>query len=169
MKTIKKTMYLVMVLTAVLFTSCSSDDDNNDDGGGGGSGGSEFLTCKVSGANFEAAQSPAVIVGAQISNGVLAIHGGKNNGETIRITVGDYNGVGTYSAGETITGVNSMMFVTISPVAAWTTIFELASGTVEITSDNGTTVEGTFSFDGYNAADQSTKSVTSGSFKATID
>ncbi len=170
MKTIKKTMYLVMLVTTVLFTACSSDDDNDDnDDGSGGTGGSEFLTAKVDGADFAAAQDPAVIVGASLSNGILAVHGGKNNGETIRITVGDYNGVGTYSAGEIITGVNSLMYVTISPVAAWTTIFELATGTIEITSDDGTTVEGTFSFEGYNAADQSTKNITNGSFKAIIE
>ena len=170
MKTIKKTMYLVMVFTAILFTACStSDDDNNNDDDGGTSGGSGFLTAKVNGIAFEAAQDPAVIVGATVSNGVLAVHGGKNNGETIRLTVGNYTGVGTYSAGESVTGVNSLMYVTISPIAAWTTIFGLATGTIEITSDDGTTVEGTFSFGGYNAADQTTKTITEGSFKATLE
>lgn len=168
MKTIKKTMYLVMLFSAVLFTACSSDDDNGGDDGSG-SGGSEFLTAKVSGADFAAAQDPAVIVGASLSNDVLAVHGGKNNGETIRITIADYNGVGTYNAGETLTGMNSLMYVTISPVAAWTTMFGLATGTIEITSEDGTTVEGTFSFEGYNAEDQSTKNITNGSFKAIIE
>jgi len=168
MKTIKKTMYLVMLFTAVLFTACSTnDDDDNDDDGS--SGGSEFVTAKVNGTDFEAAQDPAVIVGATVSNGVLAVHGGKNNGETLRLTIGSYNGVGTYSAGESITSVNSLMYVTISPVAAWTTIFDLATGTIEITSDDGTTVEGTFSFEGYNAADQTTKTITVGKFKATLE
>ena len=47
--------------------------------------------------------------------------------------------------------------------------FNIGSGTLEVTSDDGTTVEGTFSFEGFNAQDQSTKSITEGSFKATID
>ena len=169
MKILKKSMYLLMVCSIVLFTACSGDDDNNDDDDGGGGGGSEFLTAKVAGTNYEAAQSPTVIVGASKSNDVLAVHGGKNNGETIRITIGNYNGVGTYTAGEVITGVNSLMYVTVSPVAAWTTFFEIATGTIEITSDDGTTVEGTFSFDGYNAENQTTKSITEGKFKAVIE
>ena len=37
----------------------------------------------VDGVDFEAAQDPAVIVGATVSNNVLAFQGGKNNGETI--------------------------------------------------------------------------------------
>jgi len=170
MKTIKKTMYLVMVFATVFFTACSSDDDNGGDGedGGGGSG-SEFLTAKVNGTNFEAAQSPAVIVAASVNNDVLAVHGGKNDGETIRISIFNYDGVGTYYTGDNITNVNSLMYLTLTPSATWTSTFDIGSGTIEITSDNGTTVEGTFSFEGFNAQDSTTKNITNGSFKAIIE
>ncbi len=47
--------------------------------------------------------------------------------------------------------------------------FNIGSGTLEVTSDNGTIVEGTFSFEGFNVQDQTTKVITNGSFKATID
>ncbi len=100
MKTFKSAIYLVLVCTTVLFTACKSDDNNNEEEGGqGGGGGTEFLTAKVDGVDFEAAQDSAVIVGAQVSGSVLAFQGGKNNGETIRGTINDYNGVGTYRTG----------------------------------------------------------------------
>lgn len=169
MKTFKTSIYLVLVCTTVLFTACKSDDNNNEEGGQGGGAGTEFLTAKVDGVDFEAAQDPAVIVGATVSSNVLAFQGGKNNGETIRGTINDYNGVGTYRTGNDISNVNSLSYVTITPVAAWTSTFNIGSGTVEVTSDDGTTIEGTFSFEGFNGADQTTKTITQGNFKATLD
>ncbi|MGV6829556.1 MAG: DUF6252 family protein [Flavobacteriales bacterium] len=166
MKTIKKTLYLVMLFAAVMVSSCNKDDDNNDNGGGNG-GGSEFLTAKVDGSNYEAAQSPAVIVGAQSSNGVLVVQGGTNDGETIRINIGNYNGPGTYHAGD-FTNPNTFSYITL-PNNLWMGGFGLGSGTVNVTSDNGTTVEGTFSFEGVNGQNNTTKSITEGQFKATID
>ena len=158
-----------MLFAAVLFTACSSSDDDGGNAGGGGNGGAEFLTAKVNGTNFEAAQDPAVIVGASISNGILAVHGGKSDGETIRVSIFDYNGVGTYATGDNITNVNSLMYLTLTPLATWSSTFDIGSGTIEITSDDGTTVEGTFSFEGFNAQDSTTKTITEGSFKAIIE
>ncbi len=167
MKTLKNTFRILFLTLAIGFTSCSSDDDN-DAGGGGGGGGEEFLTAKVDGANFEAAQSPAVIVAATTSNGLLTFHGGTNEGNTIRGTINSYTGVGTYTTGDNITNVNSLTYITL-PANSWMSTFDIGSGTVNVTSDDGTTVEGTFSFEGFNPQDQSTKSITEGSFKATID
>ncbi|MBL4664146.1 MAG: hypothetical protein JKY22_11480 [Flavobacteriaceae bacterium] len=173
MKTLKTSVYLVMLCATVLFTACKSDDNNNEgdgDGGGGGGGqGTEFLTAKVDGVSFEAAQDPAVIVGASVSNTIMSFQGGKNNGETIRGTINGYNGVGTYRTGDNITNLNSLSFITISPVATWVSTFDIGSGTIEITSDDGTTIEGKFSFEGFNAAGQTTKNITQGNFKAIID
>ena len=167
MKTLKNTFRILFLTLAVGFTSCSSDDDNGG-GSGGGGGGEEFLIAKVDGADFEAAQDPAVIVSATTSNGVLTFHGGNNSGNTIRGTIQSYTGVGTYTTGDNLTNVNSLTYLTL-PANAWMSTFDIGSGTVTITSDDGTTVEGTFSFEGYNASDQTTKSITNGSFKAIID
>jgi len=170
MKTLKSAIYLVLVCTTVLFTACKSDDNNNEEEGGqGGGGGTEFLTAKVDGVDFEAAQDLAVIVGAQVSGSVLAFQGGKNNGETIRGTINDYNGVGTYRTGNDISNVNSLSYITLTPIAAWTSTFNIGSGTLEVTSDDGTTIEGTFTFEGFNGSDQTTKTITQGNFKAIID
>ena len=168
-------MLLVMSVSLLTLTSCSSDDDSNGDNGG--NSGAEFLTAKIDGANYSAAQSPAVIVGAQSVSGVLAVQGGDNSGNTISITLPNYTGVGTYITGDDLSNQNGIMYLEISGGApsSWGSNFAsaavgtLMAGTIEVTSDNGTTVEGTFTFEGYNAADMSVKAVTQGEFKALFD
>lgn len=179
MRTLKQFMLFTMLFGAFAFSSCSSDDDGGNsggNGGGGGNGGNEFLTAKIDGADFAAAQSPAVIVGAQSTNGVLVVQGGNNNGDTISMTISSYNGVGTYTTGDQIANTNGIMYLEINPSSnSWASNLATAAlgtlqpGTIEITSDNGTTVEGTFSFEGYNANDMSVKMVTQGEFKANFD
>lgn len=169
MKTLTNTFRILFLTLAIAFTSCSSDDDDGGGSGGGtGGGGEEFLIAKIDGADFEAAQTPAVIVAATTSNGVLTFHGGNNSGNTIRGTIQSYTGVGTYTTGDGLSNVNSLTYITL-PANSWMSTFNIGSGTVTVTSDDGTTVEGTFSFEGYNAQDQTTKNITNGSFKATID
>ena len=175
MRNLKQLMLFVMIGSLIALTSCSSDDDNGGDNGGGN--GDEFLTAKIDGADFAAAQSPAVIVGAQSTSGVLAVQGGDNNGNTISMAIPNYNGVGTYTTGDVITNTSFIQYLTLNGTTPNTWASGLGSaavgtimpGTIEITSDDGTTVEGTFTFDGYNAADMTTKVVTQGSFKAIFD
>lgn len=174
MRKLNQIMLLVMAVSLVTFTSCSSDDDNN---GGGSPTGDEFLTATIDGAGFAAAQSPSVIVGAQSTNGVLAVQGGDNNGNTMTITLPNYTGVGTYVTGDNISNQNGIMYLELngmSPVSwasnfATATLGTLMAGSVEVTSDDGTTVQGTFSFEGYNASDMTTKVITNGEFKALFD
>ncbi len=167
MKTMKKLTYLLLMIAAVSFTACSNNDDDNNDGDG--NTGEEYLTAKVDGVSWEAAQTPAVIVSATNQNGILIVHGGKNDGQTIRINIFNYNGVGSYTSGDNITNTNSMSYSTLSPVASWTSTFDIGTGTLQVTSDDGTTIEGTFSFEGFNAEDGTTKSITNGNFKAILE
>lgn len=167
MKTLQKTISLLFISAALVLSSCSKDDDG--DGENNNNSGSEFLTAKVDGVDFEAAQDPAVIVGASQSNNVLAVQGGKNNGETIRINLVGYTGPGTYRTGNDISNTSSVSYITLNPTANWMSTFDIGSGTVEVTKDDGTVVEGTFSFEGFNADDQTTKTVTQGQFKAIIE
>jgi len=175
MKLIKKCTYVLFLFAAVAFTACSSDDDNaeeNNNGNGNGNGNgnaTEFLTAKVDGTDFEAAQDPAVIVAATINSGILAIQGGQNDGQTIRATINGYDGVGTYTTGDGLANTNQLMYVTVTPVASWMSTFNIGSGTLTVTSDDGETIEGTFSFEGFNAENNTTKNITEGSFKATIE
>ncbi len=166
-------MLLVMTVSLVTFTSCSSDDDND----GGNNNVDEFLTATVDGTAFAAAQSPAVIVGAQSTNGILSVQGGTNTGNTISMAINGYTGVGTYTTGDVINNTNFIQYLTISGTTPSTWASGLASaalgtlmpGTIEVTSDDGTTVEGTFTFEGYNGGDMTTKVVTNGEFKAKLD
>lgn len=173
MRNLKQIMLFVMMGSLLTITSCSSDDESGGDAGSG----DEFLTAKIDGADFAAAQSPAVIVGAQSVSGVLAVQGGDNNGNTFSIAIPSYTGVGIYKTGDNISNQNGIMYLEISGSTpnSWASNFAtsavggLTPGTIEVTSDDGTTIEGTFSFDGYNASDMTTKVVTQGAFKAIFD
>lgn len=165
MRKIKKYAVFLIAISLVTFSSCSKNDDEDS-----ATNGDEFLTAKIDGANYAAAQNPAVIVGAQSTNGVLAVQGGDNNGNTITIALPNYTGVGTYKTGDNITNQNVIMYLEISGTrpTSWASNFAtLTPGTIEITTDDGTTVEGTFSFDGSDAS--TTKKITEGKFKAKFD
>lgn len=176
MKTLKELSRYAFIVMALFLTACSEDDDAAaaDDTTTEASG-DEFVTAKIDGADFAAAQDPAVIVGATIDSGVLAVQGGTNDGDTIRITIIGYDGPGTYRSGDNPTNGNMMAFITLTPVANWmnggvTALVEgVGTGTVEVTSDSDGVVQGTFSFKGYNAEDMSMKEITEGKFKANLD
>lgn len=169
MKNLKIKFLLIAVFTVFAFTSCNNDDDDD----GGSSSGDEFLTAKIDGADFAASTSPATIIGATITNGLLAVQGGDNSGNTISFQIFGYNGLGVYATADALIGTNSIRYITISPVATWdssgvTSITGITPGRIEVTFDDGVTVEGTFSFEGYNAADTTTKVITEGEFKAIL-
>lgn len=165
----KFNLLAIAVLIIFSFTNCDNDDDDTP-----GTGGDQFFIAKIDGADFEASQSPAVIIGATSTNGILAVQGGQNNGNTINFSIHNYTGVGTYTAGDAVGNMNVMQYIEISPVGGWlcngvtALVGGLASGSIQITSDDGTTVEGTFSFDGYNGQNQTKKVITQGEFKATF-
>ncbi len=168
MKNSKIKFLLIAILTIFTFTSCNNSDDGND-----GSEGEEYLTAKIDGADYAASTNPATIIGATISGDLLAVQGGDNSGNTISFQIFGYTGVGVYATADAITSTNSIRYITISPVATWdssavTSLAGISPGRIEVTSDDGTTVEGTFYFEGYNASDMSTKNVTEGKFKAIL-
>ena len=164
-----KQFVLLLAISLVTFTSCSKDDDDSSSNGG-----DEFITAKIDGADYAASQDPATIIGATILNGILAVQGGDNSGNTISFQVQNYTGVGIYNTGDSITNTSQIMYLTVSPVATWASslasaaLGTLPAGTIEVTAEDGTTVEGTFSFEGYNASDMTTKNITQGKFKAVL-
>lgn len=169
MKNFNQLITIMLAVFVLVFSSCSDDDDDDNNNGNGGD---QYFTAKIDGADFEAAQTPAVIIGATSTNGVLAVQGGDNDGNTINISIINYTGVGTYTTGDNITNSNIAQYLEINPVAGWLSngvtalVGGLTPGSIEITSDDGTTVMGTFSFDGYNGDDMTTKVITQGEFKA---
>ncbi len=181
MKTLSNLCKYSFIFLALLMTACDKDDDDttDPDDDTATAAGAEFLTAKVDGAAYEAAQDPAVIVGATIGNAggmqVLVFQGGTNSGETISISIVNYDGPGTYTTGDGPTNANSASYITIDPIAAWgsnlvsSLIGELQAGEVVITSQEDGVVEGTFSFEGYNAEDMTSKMITEGKFKANLE
>jgi hypothetical protein len=126
MKTLQiKTIFAILICTT-LFLSCSNDDDDSSGGG------DEYLTAKVAGVNFEASKDPATIIGATISNGILVVQGGDNNGNTISFQVANYTGTGTYKTGDNLTNSNQILYLTINPVASWSSNLATAAlGTLQ--------------------------------------
>lgn len=155
-----KTLKLIFVFTIILgILSCSDSSDEEI-----GLSGEGTLTAKVDGSNFEAL---SVAVGATISNNVVAIQGSNSEGEYIRLNISNYNGVGTYTTGNSISNVSSAMYGLVNPVIAWVSTFDIGSGTIEITEDTDSAIKGTFSFTGVNSDGNTTsKTVTEGNFNA---
>ena len=87
----------------------------------------------------------------------------------------NYSGPATYTTGDNLANTNLIQYITVTPVAGWisnavtASVGGLTPGSITITSDSDGVVEGTFSFDGYNGSDMSTKVITEGSFKANIE
>lgn len=149
---------ILLTLVSVLF-SCSSATD--DDLGLGGEG---TLTAKVDGTDFA---SLKITVGATVTSGVAAIQGSNASGEYIRLNIVNYTGVGTYQTGNSLSNTNSASYGTVNPIKAWVSTFDIGSGTIEITSDDATSISGTFSFTAVNSdGTTTTKQITEGKFNA---
>ncbi|MFK7748766.1 MAG: hypothetical protein AB8B65_10265 [Kordia sp.] len=164
MKNLKKqfNVFCIAILTVTMI-SCNNDDDvaTMDTANTAG----EFLTAKVDGVDFSAME---VSVTATTSNNVLSLVGGDSNGNTFQMAIQNYNGVGTYVTGDVITNSNAMSYITVTPFALWTSTFDTGNGTLEVTTDDGSIIEGTFEFLGYK--DASTRILFSdGEFKANIE
>lgn len=154
MKNFKKLVVLIC-LTMVFSCSNSSDEDLGLTGEGS-------LTAKVNGADFASLNAA---VAAVVTNGVLVVQGSNASGEFIRINISNYNGVGVYKTGDAISNTNSISYGTVNPIATWISTFNVGSGTIEITEETNTAVEGTFSFEGVSDGSPN-KTVTAGKFNA---
>lgn len=184
MKAFKNSIYLGLMVLALALTACSSDDsgDNNDGDDNSNSGGEQLMTAKVDGADFAASQDPADLIGATKSSqggvSILTVQGSTNSGDFINFTVFDYNGTGTYSTGDSPANTSLIQYgelVGTTGADVWASnlassqVGGLAPGEITVTVDDDSVVEGTFSFEGYNPADMTTKTITEGRFKANLD
>lgn len=144
MKSIYKLSILCLFVT--LAFACSSNEENAEEQGGGTTA-SGVITAKVDGKIFKSMEIAST---ALVTNGVLAVQGSDASGTYIRFNIMSYKGKGTYKSGTAINNANSMMYGTISPVAAWTSTFNIGSGTLTIEEETSSRIKGTFSFEGYN-------------------
>lgn len=160
MKTIKTIMCILLL--SVTLSSCTSN------GGDELISGEDFFTAKVDGADWAAITGSSDTIAWTIPHqGIVTIQGSDSNGTAITMNIWNYNGVGTYDFS---TGgfIQYVVGATQPNSGAWAcTTTSGTNGSVEITSDDGTIIEGTLSFVGKNASDNSTKTITLGEFRAT--
>ncbi len=155
-------MKILKNLMLFAFVSILLSCEGNDEDLGINTTNEGSLTANVAGTNFESLKATTSAI---ITNGIAAIQGSNSKGEYIRITLSSYNGVGTYKTGDALSNTNSIGYGTVSPIVAWTSTFDIGTGTIEITEDTATTVSGTFTFLGYNGPNDR-KEVKEGKFSA---
>lgn len=161
MKTLKK---IGLLFFLSLLISCESSNDLES------SGGDDFFTAKIDGETFTAFTGPPDTVAWNSAHtGLRSIQGSTSEGVAISMNITNYNGVGVYDFSKT-GFVQLVSGVTTGNFGAWVcNASSSTTGSVEITSDNGTVIEGTLSFTGLNTDNSSTKVITEGKFRATKD
>lgn len=179
MKTLKKLSIVLCMALAVV--SCNKDDDDNASAGGAGGGGDESFSASIDGTAFEADTDLATLIGGSLTTNagqtVLVAQGSTNSGDFINFSILNYNGVGTYTSGDNLTNPNSIMYGELAgnTINSWASnlatavVGGLRAGEIVVTAQDDDGAEGTFSFEGYNAEDMTTKSVTQGQFKIVFD
>lgn len=170
MKTLKS---LVLILALSLaFVSCKKDDNGGDEG----TAAVGTFTAKVDGQNFEGLTGTVVAqVSASGSTEVIAVSGGTSNSENLQMIVQNFTGEGTYELSFLNIGTYSFLPDPSNPdpntVVVYSTVGDgqTINGEINISSYDGETVQGTFSFSGVNINDPNdTKSVTQGAFNIEV-
>ena len=160
MKTLKtivlKTTILLLLLT-VIISSCSSNDDTSDILAQS----DFFLTAKIDGVDYV---SDFVFVSALADETDIYIISSVGEFSSIGLTLESPISTGTFTP--TAEGATVLFYQETDPFVIWGASEDAGSGTITITENNANYIEGTFSFTGVNPADNTTKVVTQGAFKA---
>lgn len=172
MKTMKNTIYTVLIGLALVFTatSCSKDDD----GGSGGDAAAGTIKAKVDGTVVTTLEMVTI---ATLTGSNLNIQGntGGTSSKAFVLQIQGLDGVGTYPIGG---GANIFNVATYTEITVdisnpantvtnnWQAPFdEMEVGEIRISELTDTKVVGTFNFTGKNVnGDNSTKQITEGSF-----
>ncbi|PVW17121.1 DUF6252 family protein [Marixanthomonas spongiae] len=171
MKTIKTISLILFVSLSLL--ACKSDDDGGDDP----QGGEGNFTAKVDGNSYKGMSGTVV---AEVSgNGAgqtLAVSGGTSKSENLQVIIIGFDGEGTYQLNFTNIGTYSYLPDPNNPdpnsVVVYTTVGDAQNnyGELKVSSYDGDSVKGTFSFTGYNLDDlNDTVAVTEGSFNIKVN
>lgn len=157
LKTILPKAALILLLLTVVLSSCSSDDgdDTNPEQTG------FYLTAKIDGVNYS---RKLVTVSATADGTDVYLISAVGEESSIGLSLESPISTGTFTPD--VGGVTVLFYQEINPFAIWGATEDEGSGTITITKNNATYLEGTFSFTGVNPADDSTKLITEGKFKA---
>ena len=155
LKTILPKSVLLLMLFSAVLSGCSSDDDSSS------SDQEDYnLTAKVDGVDFLVED---IIISA--FNGIGEYYTIFAVGEaSIGLTLKSPLSLGTFATG--VEEEVAMTYQTNVPFAVWGASDDIGSGSINITVNNDTYIKGTFSFTGFNAADNTSKVISEGKFKA---
>ncbi|PKA82417.1 hypothetical protein ATE92_0546 [Ulvibacter sp. MAR_2010_11] len=168
MKTLNKTILILVMAFAATVSSCKKDDD----GGGGGSAGEGTVTAIVNGNSFTSMDiASTASESTSGSNTTITIQGSDASGKGIFLIINGYDDTGSYEISD------SNVFITANYVEAnagnpqnsqsWNAPYQASGvvGEINISEKSTTTIKGTFSFKAKNVnGDQSIKDITEGSF-----
>lgn len=172
MKTMKKTMYILLMALAVIITatSCSKDDD----GGSGGDAASGIVKGKADGVLVTSTEqlTTATVINAG-GTSTVSIQGTNMDGKGFNFTINGFEGTGTYNIGG---GANVFIVAnyiegnSANPAATkiWTAPYDdTVAGEIKISESSDTKIKGTFEFTGKND-DGTFKEITEGSFNVNL-
>jgi len=156
-----KTIFKILLLTFLFINlySCTSNDSSPEE-----EQTTYFIKAKINGALFES-NFPITLNNLTEPN-VISIQGQtQDNTISVHLYIKNYDGSGTYTAGQGINNQNSLLITNLD--GAFLTDFESGeNGTITI-AENGDDLTGTFSFSGFNFQANTSVEVTEGSFHVT--
>jgi Family of unknown function (DUF6252) len=165
MKTLKKTFTILFI--SLVTISCSNDDDNSTTPTPTPS--TSFIRCKIDGVAYEAPVANILADQNEVAWNFRSDISGGVSGIGLDFSINGQAAVGTYTFNTTnVTTIGRLNYR--SPDIYSSGICTGSNGTLTITSKNGNTIEGTFSFTGktFLGCSNSAKSITEGTFKVSL-
>ena len=174
MKTIKHFSFAIVLALTTILTSCS----NSDNGGGGGSASLGTLKASVGGVNFTS--FPQATFAVIASNGAfqnLTVSGSDITGKSLSLTIITANITAgtTYQITDQGNEIGSCTYSEMdlaNPTTAqvWAAPYDGGgnSGSITVSSKTATNIQGTFTVNAKNTADNNMKAITNGSFNINL-
>ncbi len=165
MKTLKITF--AFLFSALLILSCNNDDDNATTPTPTTS--TNFIKCKIDGVAYEAPVSNILANQNEVAWNFRSDISGGANGIGLDFSINGQAAVGTYTFNTTnVMTVGRLNYR--SPDIYSSGICTGSNGTLTITTKNGNTFEGTFSFTGKKllGCSNPSKSITDGTFRVSL-
>lgn len=148
----------ILLFTAILTLSCSSDDDNESDNPTAGDG---QISAQVDGSAFT---STSITTSASLSSNVLQLIGVNTNGDSITISIADFEGVGSFdTSGLTLEA--TAIYLPSGDTTFFNTSNEGGEGTITISEfSDDDIISGSFMFTATRPSTSESVSITNGSF-----
>lgn len=167
-----KSLLTLVAVVSLFATSCKKDGTTAPTNNNNNTSNDYYFTAKIDGVDFSADMNSSSTYVNEPHNGLLTISASlsKATDGVFLGNISQYNGAGTYVVGKG--GNGSYIRYMAGSVGAGTYSAWKAeepgsttTGTVVITKDDGTVIEGTVEFDGYSEEANTTKKITEGKFR----